>query len=43
MICDDFWNPSHAHVVFRQLAFDGAKGPLFSAAFGHGTWDMGRV
>ena len=39
MICDDFWNPSHAHVVFKQLAFDGAKGSLFSAAFGHGTWD----
>ena len=41
MICDDFWNPSHAHVVFKQLAFDRAKGSLFSAAFGHGTWDMG--
>ena len=41
MICDDFWNPSHAHVVFKQLAFDRAKGSLISAAFGHGTWDMG--
>ena len=39
MICDDFWNPSHAHVVFKQLAFDRAKGSLFSAAFGHGIWD----
>ena len=40
MICDDFWKPSHAHVVFRQLAFDGVKESLFSAAFG--TWDMGH-
>ena len=39
MIWDDFWNLSHAHVVFKQLAFDGAKGSLFSAAFRHGTWD----
>ncbi|XP_031553545.1 uncharacterized protein LOC116290605 isoform X2 [Actinia tenebrosa] len=39
-VCGDTWTLSNAHVVCRQLGFDGARTPLCCGLFGKGS---GRV
>lgn len=39
-ICDDFWDLLDAHVVCRQLGFEGARESLHSAAYGQGTGEI---